>query len=46
MEEIFRKELKVDNSVPETSSKDEPDDYTVPDLNKGGTSSLYFFYVF
>nr|XP_046235057.1 uncharacterized protein zgc:113263 isoform X4 [Scatophagus argus] len=38
MDEIFRKELNVDNSVPETLIADEPDEYTlVPGQNKGGT---------
>lgn len=38
MDEIFRKKLKVDNSVPDAPVPDEPDDYTlVPDQNKGET---------
>lgn len=38
MDEIFRRELKVDRSVTDTSVTDEPDDYThLPAQKKGET---------
>lgn len=38
MDEIFRRELKVDGSVTDTSVSDEPDDCTlVPPQKKGET---------
>lgn len=40
MDEIFRRRLKADSSVPDTPAPDEPEDYTlVPDQNKGKTGS-------
>lgn len=49
MDEIFRRELKVDDSVADTSVSDEPDDFTLMSGQKKGETeqicdSLYFVF--